>query len=287
MRTVFWILSFWVTATMAESSLHNQKMDELLITNAMVVVGVGTPPEGPYDIHIKAGKIHQMRGSHAESKLRTADIKQLDAEGRYVLPGLINMHAHSMYQRAGIDMAQPYQHYLWLSSGITTIRDLGSDLDVTLKQRAQSAKHEIIAPRMFVYPGIWGNHLEKDLERIIKNYHKKGVDGLKFGMMDKQTFTAASRLANKYGLKVANHVGVEDMNAWDNINAGTTTIEHWYGVPDAALHGVQNFPPEMNYSNELHRFRYAGRLWQEVDSEKLDEVYKAWSMPVWRGIQHW
>jgi cytosine/adenosine deaminase-related metal-dependent hydrolase len=275
MHKVFILLAVWAGNLLADDSLHNKQLDELLITNAMVVVGVGTPAEGPYDIHVKNGMIHNMMGSRENSNIRNSSIQQLDANGGYVLPGFINMHAHSMYERSGIAMAQPYQHYLWLSSGITTVRDLGSDLDVTLQQRQQSAKHEIIAPRIFAYPGIWGNHSEQDLKKKIAGYSKKGVDGLKFGMMDKQTFTVASSLADEYHLKVANHVGVEDMNAWDNIKAGTTSIEHWYGVPDAALHGVQNFPPDMNYSNELHRFRYAGRLWREADQVKLQTVLTA------------
>ncbi len=266
------LLTCWVLSAGADVSFHNQKHDELLITNAIIVVGVGTPAEGPYDIHIKYGMIEQLLRSQPEAEIRQRGLPQLDVQGAYVLPGFINMHAHSMYSRAGIEMAQPYQHYLWLASGITTIRDLGSDLDETLNNRKQSAAHEIIAPRVFVYPGIWGNHSEQDLKKTIADYHKKGVDGLKFGMMDQQTFMAASKLAKQHKLKVANHVGVEDMNAWDNIKAGTTTIEHWYGVPDAALHGVQAFPPDMNYSNELHRFRYAGRLWREADAEKLAAV---------------
>ncbi len=272
MKTIAYFLLFISTHLAAQTSLHNQKKDELLVTNAMVVVGVGTPAEGPYDIHIKDGMIHAMSAASVDAKLRGTDIQQLDAKGGYVLPGFINMHAHTMYSRAGIDMAQPYQHYLWLASGITTVRDLGSDTKVTLKEKQQSAKHEIIAPRMFVYPGIWGNHSEQALKQKIAEFKKQGADGLKFGMMDRQTFVAASKLAKEYKLPVANHVGVEDMNAWDNIKAGTATIEHWYGVPDAALKGVQNFPPEMNYSNELHRFRYAGRLWREADSDKLDQV---------------
>lgn len=274
MRTFVLLSLFWATALCADVALHNQQLDELLITNAMVVVGVGTPAEGPYDIHINGGLIHRMMGSRDDSAARKSEIQQLDADGGYILPGFINMHAHSMYQRAGLDMAQPYQHYLWLASGITTVRDLGSDLAETLQQRQKSADHKVIAPRIFVYPGIWGNHSEKDLKKIISDYSKQGVDGLKFGMMDKQTFVDASIIAKEYNLKVANHVGVEDMNAWDNIKAGTTTIEHWYGVPDAALHGVQNFPSDMNYSNELHRFRYAGRLWREADQDKLSAVLK-------------
>ena len=50
------------------------------------------------------------------------------------------------------------------------------------------------------------------------------------------------------------------------------TIEHWYGIPDAALKGSQNFPPAYNYNNESDRFRWAGRLWREADPDKLEEV---------------
>lgn len=266
-------MSFLLQASFCNAQapiIHNQKYDELLITNAIIVVGVGTPAEGPYDIHIKNGKIESLSSSWVDSELRKTISHQIDVSGSYVLPGFINMHAHLMDSRAGIDMAQPYQYYLWLASGITTIRDVGSDLEKSLQEKKKSEKHEIIAPRMFLYPGIWGNHKDKEVEKLIKDYYKMGVDGLKFGMMDKQTFVAASAEANRLKLPVANHVGVEDMNAWDNIKAKTTSIEHWYGVPDAALHGVQKFPIDMNYSNELHRFRYAGRLWREADLDKLD-----------------
>lgn len=271
----FWLLMVLSSAWVHAEKLHNQKHDELLVINAMVVAGVGTPAEGPYDIHIKKGIIHDLKASKDDSDLRKEIKQQIDAKNGHVLPGFINMHAHSMNTRAGIDMSQPYQHYLWLSAGITTIRDLGSNLEQTLKNKADSTKGDIIAPRIFVYPGIWGNHTEKDLKARMSDLLKKDIDGFKFGMMDKQTFHAASEIAQKHNMPVANHVGVEDMNAWDNIKAGTTTIEHWYGVPDAALHGVQNFPADMNYSNELHRFRYAGRLWREAQPEKLKQVLNA------------
>jgi hypothetical protein len=273
-KTIFITASIlFLSSLRAEvSNLHNQKINELLVTNAIVVVGVGTPAEGPYDIHIKNGKIKALSTSQEGSDLRSSIKYHIDAKGSFVLPGFINMHAHIMDSRAGIAMPQPYQYYLWLASGITTIRDVGSDLEKSLMDREKSAKHEIIAPRMFLYPGIWGNHNVQEVNKKIKEYHKLGVDGLKFGMMDKQTFLAASAQANRLDMPVANHVGVEDMNAWDNIKAQTSTIEHWYGVADAALTGVQNFPANMNYSNELHRFRYAGRLWRETDSKKLNSV---------------
>ena len=267
------ILAFFSGISSATSiHLHKQLNDELLITDTVIVVGVGTPAEGPYDIHIVNGKIKTLSRSSSSNPLRKSVKNQINATGSYTLPGFINMHAHIMYQRAGIDMPQPYQYNLWLASGITTVRDLGSDLDKASEDKRQSSLQQIVAPRIFLYPGIWGNHSKKELEKKFKAFTKKKVDGVKFGMMDKETFYMASKLAKKHNLPVANHVGVEDMNAWDNITAKTRTIEHWYGVPDAALKGVQSFPADMNYSNELHRFRYAGRLWRETDSEKLDQV---------------
>ena len=75
------------------------------------------------------------------------------------------------------------------------------------------------------------------------------------------------------GLRIAHHVGVEETNAWDDIRLGTTSIEHWYGIPDAAIKdGVQNFPSSYNYNNEVDRFRWAGHLWREADPERLSAV---------------
>ena len=54
---------------------------------------------------------------------------------------------------------------------------------------------------------------------------------------------------------------------------GTRSIEHWYGIPDAAIpDGVQNFPAGYNYNNETDRFRYAGHLWREADPKRLQQV---------------
>ena len=81
---------------------------------------------------------------------------------------------------------------------------------------------------------------------------------------------------HKLGLRVAHQAGVAETNAWDDIKFGTTSIEHWYGIPDAAIEkGVQNFPAAYNYNNEVDRFRYAGHLWREADWERLMKVFDA------------
>ena len=132
-----------------------------------------------------------------------------------------------------------------------------------------------------------GGKDEADIRANIRDLKKKGADGVKIHHLDRDDFRIDGDEAKKQGLKIAHHVGVKDANAWDDADGGTTTIEHWYGVPDAALDGVQNFPAEFNYNNELHRFRYAGRLWREANPEKFKMCLNGWWKQMLHGIQRY
>jgi len=66
-------------------------------------------------------------------------------------------------------------------------------------------------------------------------------------------------------------------NVLDSARAGLTTMEHWYGLPEAMFtdQAVQNYPPDYNYSDEQHRFGQAGQLWKQAaapGSERWNEV---------------
>ena len=103
-----------------------------------------------------------------------------------------------------------------------------------------------------------------------------GADGIKFFDIDRDIMAAMADEAHKLNLPLAHHAGIAEANAWDDARYGTTSIEHWYGIPDAALaDDVQHFPAEYNYNNETDRFRYAGRLWREADWDKLMKVLDA------------
>ena len=75
--------------------------------------------------------------------------------------------------------------------------------------------------------------------------------------------------AHALGLRTATHIAVEETTAKDFIDLGVTSIEHFYGVADAALDGIQNFPADMNYADEIHRFGRAGELYAQADPERL------------------
>ena len=91
---------------------------------------------------------------------------------------------------------------------------------------------------------------------------------------------AALDEARKQGLGTAMHHAQLDVTHWnvlDSARAGLTTMEHWYGLPEAMFEGqvIQNYPVDYNYSDEQHRFGQAGRLWAQAaapGSEKWNAV---------------
>src|SRR5258707_83541 len=89
--------------------------------------------------------------------------------------------------------------------------------------------------------GRWQRHSR------VQSLKQQGVDGIKILGIDRDLMGAMEDEAHKVGLRIAHHVGVEETNAWDDIKFGTTSIEHWYGIPDAAIddHG-QKFPATYN-----------------------------------------
>jgi cytosine/adenosine deaminase-related metal-dependent hydrolase len=264
---------------------NGKRYARLAIRNAIVLDGNGTPAAGPKDILIENNRIvaviplDPVAVAGGRAKRSPADA-EIDATGKYVLPGLIDAHAHVQDERGGVLQPQDYELKIWLACGITTVRDVGSDTKKTLALRAKSAAGEIASPRILVYPmfnALPPEPTNADEARArIRLFKEEGADGVKFLGVHRDVMEAAEDEAHKLGLPVAHHVGVEETNAWDDIRFGTRSIEHWYGIPDAAIpDGVQNFPASFNYNNETDRFRYAGHLWREADPKRLQEVLKA------------
>jgi len=264
---------------------HGQKSSRLIIRNATMVDGNGTPARGPVDIVIENGLIADIVTLDPVA-LRRGDARrpagdvQIDATGKFVLPGLINAHTHMQSNRSGQSMGG-FEYYLLLqlANGITTVREVGAENEQqSIRMREQQARGELVGPRMLIYPMFGGARIRTPADARIRVQEMKriGVDGIKTTGLERDIMQAMMEEAKKQGLPVAHHVGVEETNAWDDIAMGTRSIEHWYGIPDAAIRdGRQRFPSDYNYLDETDRFRWAGRLWREADPARLDSVLAA------------
>jgi imidazolonepropionase-like amidohydrolase len=265
---------------------HGVRPQRLVIRNATVVDGNGTPARGPLDIVVEGNTITAVVPldpgalQRGEARRPAGDV-EIDATGKYVLPGLINVHAHLQSNRSGHSLGgYEYVLKLWLANGITTVREVGPESDTGIvRLRDESAAGKIVAPRLFAYPMLTQSPAPRNAAEArarVRHFKEIGADGVKFLGVERDVMAAAEDEAHKLGLRVAHHVGVEETNAWDDIKFGTTSIEHWYGIPDAAIPDLrQHFPSGYNYLNETDRFRWAGRLWREADPKLLDSVLTA------------
>ncbi len=255
---------------------------QLIIRGVTLINGTGAPAFGPVDIVIEKNKIVQIAslgspGIKIEEGRRPvlkAGGKELNCEGMYAMPGLIDMHGHI----GGVEQGTPaeYVFKLWMAHGITTIRDpsAGNGLDWVLDEKKKSAANLITAPRIFAYTafGMGSNTpiVTADQARTwVQQNAKNGADGIKFFGASPEVMDAAIRENKRLGLRSCCHHAQIDVARWNVLNsarAGMTSMEHWYGLPEAlfADKTVQQFPLDYNYNNEQNRFEEAGKLWKQA-----------------------
>ena len=253
----------------ARAPVHAKQVKRLLIAGAMIIPGTGVPAAGPSDILLEDGMIARIGSSTAE-RWPDADMT-IDGSGKYVMPGIINTHMHWHEERVGPIPIQ-YERNLYLAAGVTTAREVGGNFDKTKQWRADSAAHQIISPRIVLYPMLAdllapGETLTQspaEYRALVRQAKQRGADGLKLiGPMDRDQVAAVLDEARKIGLPTTVHIAVGEATARDFVDLGVNCIEHFYGIADAALDGIQDFPPEMNYANEIHRFGRAGELYTQ------------------------
>lgn len=255
---------------------------QLIIRGVTLINGNGAPPIGPVDIVVEGNRITNVAvvgypgvpinpGGRPQLK---AGGRELDCEGMYLLPGFVDMHGHIGGQAQGADAE--YVFKLWLAHGITTIRDpaCGNGLDWVLRHRERSAGNEITAPRILAYT-VFGQGRDEPIaspeqaRQWVQENARKGADGIKFFGAPPDIMAAALEENKKLGLRSACHHAQMDVARWNALQsarAGLTTMEHWYGLPEALFEGqtVQDYPLGYNYQNEQHRFEEAGRLWKQA-----------------------
>jgi imidazolonepropionase-like amidohydrolase len=256
----------------AAPPLHARSPRRLIIRNVMIIYGNARPPSGPADVVIENGIISSVGPSGG--RLGTTDAV-IDGTGKYVMPGIVNTHMHWHEERLpGLRQPIQYERNLYLAAGVTTAREVGGDFEKSKRWQAASHAHSIISPRILVYPVVSRERMGTPAEiRVwIRDMKQKGADGLKIIAVDRDQLEAILDEARALGLRTTAHIGVEETTARDYIELGVNSIEHFYGIADAALDGVQKFPPDMNYDHEVHRFARAGELWTQADRGKLSQI---------------
>lgn len=255
---------------------------QLIIRGVTLINGTGAPPFGPVDIVIEKNRIVKIQNVGSPSLPINAARrpalkeggKEINCEGMYAMPGLIDMHGHIGGKEQGTPAE--YVFKLWMAHGITTIRDpsAGNGLSWVLDHKAKSLENTITAPRIFAYTAFGQGSKSpitnaEEAKTWVRENAKNGADGIKFFGAPPEVMDAAIRENKALGLRSTCHHAQVDVARWNVVNsakAGMTSMEHWYGLPEALFEDktIQNFPADYNYNNEEHRFEEAGKLWKQA-----------------------
>lgn len=265
---------------------------QLILRGVTVIDGTGAPAYGPADIVIEGNRIVRIEavgnpGAPIRESKRpklAAGGKELDLSGHYVMPGIIDMHGHIGGEEQGVPAEYVYK--LWMGNGITTIREPGclDGVDWCLSEYRRSLANAITAPRIFPY-AVFGAGRDAPMTKPeegrqwVRDMKAKGILGMKCFGYRPDVLEAAFDELKKQGMRSACHHSQTDVarvNVLTTARWGLTSMEHWYGLPEALFDDrtVQNYPPAYNYNNEADRFGQAGRLWAQA-AQKGSEKYEA------------
>src|ERR1700684_233925 len=172
----------------------------------------------------------------------------IDAVGKYLAPGLWDMHVHSAFGDwfpGGRDIILP----LFTANGVTGVRDMGGDVPVLLTWRKQIAQGQIIGPRMVISGPMLDGYLSdgKSLRfpssmlvttpasavAAVDSLKAQGVDFIKRKSdVSADAYHAAAAETHKQGLPFVGHVP-ERVRLEEPIAAGQKSIEHLMGIFEA------------------------------------------------------
>ncbi len=246
--------------------------DRLALVGATLIDGTGGPVREDVVIVVRGGEIDTV-ASRAGFKIPKTAIT-VDLTGRWIIPGLIDAHAHT----------SRWALARYLAYGVTTVRDAHGKQDSILALRDELGLNSIRGPRLFsagamidgvpaTYPDATPVANEAAARRAVDERAVAGVNYIKtYTRITPTLLRAILDEAGTLHLAVTSHLGLTD--ALTAARLGVKSIEHLSGVPEAAVADPAKF-----YAAHRQSFfagwNYFERSWSAIDSASLSRVARA------------
>lgn len=206
----------------------------LAFVGATVIDGTGKPPIPDATIITSGGRILSI-GPAAQVKI-PADATRIDVSGKYIIPGLWDMHAHYEQVEWGA---------IYLAAGVTTVRDVGNEFEFISTVRDALNSGHALGPRMLLAGLVDGDgplalgvqrvNSPADAQAWVRRYHDAGFQQMKiYSSVTSSNVKAICTEAHKLGMTVTGHIP-EGMNAYEGVNDGMDQINHLHYIYDLLL----------------------------------------------------
>jgi Amidohydrolase family len=209
------------------------------------------------DVYVNHGRIGAVYAAGSPSQTPGTVI---DAKGRALLPGFVDMHAH----------VSPGDYLLNLATGVTTVRDMGNDNATLAEAIGRLDRHESIGPHVVPAGFIEGKSpfnanggiLVESLDgakSAVDFYAQRGYPQIKiYNSFKPEWVKETAAYAHQRGLRVSGHIPAF-MKAEDAVKDGYDEIQHinqvllnFYVKPDTDTRSLQRFTLIAENANSLN-----------------------------------
>ena len=264
------VLATWTTFVTAEAQNTNP------VSNAPQIIAFVNVNVIPFDrerivegqtVIVRDGRIAEI--GPANKTKAPGGAREIDGRGKYLMPGLADMHVH-LFPGTGQDDLAQQQLQLFLANGVTTVRNMiGKQEHLALRDKV--AKRELLGPTIYTAgPPLLGNNVSTPevAERVVSDQKKAGYDLIKVHEgLTPETYTAIASTAKRVGIPIAGHV-TATVGLKRALDAQQTSIEHLDGYLQAMVADNSPVPPPASQV-------VLGPVLEHIDENKIAALAEA------------
>ena len=231
-----------ISAPVKADTRLTSESQSLVLTHVTVIDGTGAPAKPDMTVVIKANRISEV-GKAGKVEISNG-VRIVDATGKYLIPGLWDMHVHlSYYGESALSML--------VANGVTSVRDMGGDLNQIDEWRNEIAQGDLLGPRIiragpFVVGPTEISAFRASLtsvvttvgeaRRLVVSLKQQGVDFIKIhSRISRNAFFAVADEASKQDIPFVCHLP-QHVTAVEASAAGARSIEHTESFLESAIY---------------------------------------------------
>lgn len=297
------ILLLVLAALILSLSTPSTRSKALVFTHVTIIDVTGAPVKSDMTVVIDGNRISELGPS---TTLRVPqDAQVVDATGKFLIPGLWDMHVHWFgYDKSFLQ--------LFPINGVTGVRIMwGAPIHFAWRKEVEEGT--LLGPRMAlagsildgprpIWPGSTAISNEREAREAVRSTKQQGYDFVKvYSLLPRKAYFAIADEAKKQGIPFVGHVP-NLLSATEASDAGQKSIEHLTGILVACSrreedlrkrreNAYSNLPPGRNFPNPAILRSITRETLETFSLEKANTVFarfkqnETWQCPTFTVLR--
>jgi hypothetical protein len=208
----------------------------------------------------------------------------IEGDGRYLMPGLAEMHGH-IPGPDNPDYAEGVL-FLYVSNGVTLVRNMAGH-PYHLELREQIENGELMGPTVFA-ASPWMSPQQaptpEDADRLVREHHEAGYDLMKMGSISLEAYQQMAETAHEVGIPFAGHIP-EEVGLVNALEARQASIDHYDRYVEFLV------PEDVDWGDRGSGFFGSGVI-DLIDTDRIEEAVErtieagTWNVPTLSLVEH-